>query len=194
TCAFQQMWLGTLRNPVHIWSNSIDFAQKYTQIMAATTLKCWERDWEIPPVVEPEKGDERFSSPGWQLNPLFDFLKQSYLLIATTMLKTASETEGLDVKQQNKIIFYLRQFLDAVSPTNALFTNPQVIQETIQTGGQNLVRGMQHFLRDIQAGRVKMTDTDAFAVGHNLAITPGQVIYRNKLIELIQYTPSTEKV
>jgi polyhydroxyalkanoate synthase len=194
THAFQQMWLDTLGNPVRVWSNSIDFAQKHTQIMATTILKCWESDWEISPVVEPEKGDKRFSAPDWQFNPLFDFLKQSYLLIATALLRAASEIEGLDVKQQHKLVFYLRQFLDAISPTNVLFTNPQVIHETIQSGGQNLVRGLEHLMRDIQAGQLKITDTDAFAPGRNLAITPGQVVYRNKLIELIQYAPSTEKV
>jgi polyhydroxyalkanoate synthase len=194
SCAFQLMWLDTLNNPVHVWSNSIKFAQKYIQILAVTTRKCWGEGREVPPVVEPEKGDKRFSAPDWQLNPLFDFLKQSYLLIATTLLKAASEREGLTVKQQRKLVFYLRQFLDAISPTNTLFTNPQVIHETIQSGGENLVRGMEHLIRDIKVGQVKMTDTDAFAPGHNLATTPGQVMYRNKLIELIQYTPSTEKV
>jgi polyhydroxyalkanoate synthase len=194
TCAFQLMWLDTLDNPVHTWFNSIDFAQKYLQILTGTALKCWGRDWEIPPVVEPEKGDKRFSAPDWQLNPLFDFLKQSYLLIATTLLKAASERERLTAKQQRKLVFYLRQFLDAISPTNALFTNPQVIHETLQSSGQNLVRGMEHLIRDIQAGQIKMTDTDAFALGHNLATTPGHVVYRNKLTELIQYAPSTERV
>ncbi|MBO0780819.1 MAG: class I poly(R)-hydroxyalkanoic acid synthase [Ktedonobacteraceae bacterium] len=193
TNAFRLMWFDALGNPVRAWSNSLDFARKYTQCIAVSTLKCWGKDWELPPIVEPEKGDKRFSAPDWQLNPLFDFLKQSYLLIATTLLKTASEMEGLDAKQQRKLIFYLRQFLDAISPTNMLFTNPQVIHETIQSRGQNLVRGMEHLIRDIQAGRLKMTDTDAFAPGRNLAMTPGQVIYRNKLVELIQYASSTEK-
>src|SRR5881628_2164795 len=91
-------------------------------------------------------------------------------------------------------MFYLRQFLDAISPTNVAFTNPQVIHETVQSGGQNLVKGMEHLLRDIEAGQMKMTDTEAFAPGRNLALTPGQVVYRNKLIELIQYAPTTEKV
>lgn len=192
--AFQGMWFDALDNPVHAWSNSLDFVQKYTQILTSTTLKCWGSDWGIPPVVEPAKDDKRFSAPDWQLHPLFDFLKQSYLLVATTLLQAASEREGLTVKQQRKLVFYVRQFLDAISPTNALFTNPQVLHETIQSGGQNLIRGMKHLIRDIQAGQVKMTDTDAFLPGRNLATTPGQVIYRNKLIELIQYAPSTEKV
>ncbi|HEY7419963.1 MAG TPA: hypothetical protein VH593_32595, partial [Ktedonobacteraceae bacterium] len=194
TSAFQLMWSDALGNPVRIWSNYGDFAQKYMQCMAASTLKFWGIDGEVPPIVEPEKGDKRFNAPDWQLNPLFDFIKQSYLLVASTLLKTASEIEGLDVKQQRKLIFYLRQFLDAISPTNMLFTNPQVLHETIQSCGQNLLRGMEHLTRDLQAGQLKITDTDAFAPGRNLAITPGQVIYQNKLIELIQYAPSTEKV
>jgi polyhydroxyalkanoate synthase subunit PhaC len=192
--AFQLMWFDTFGNVVRAWSNYNDFVQKYMQSMTASTLRLWGMDWNIPPVVEPEKGDKRFSAPDWQLNPVFDFIKQSYLLVASTLLKTASEIEGLEVHQHRKLIFYLRQFLDAISPTNQLFTNPQVIHETIRSGGQNLVRGMEHLVRDIQAGGVKMTDTDAFAPGRNLAITPGQVIYRNKLIELIQYAPVTKKV
>lgn len=192
--ALQAMWFDTLENPVHAWSNSLDFVQKYTQILVSTTFKYWGIEWEIPPVIEPEKDDKRFSAPEWQSNPLFSFLKQSYLLVATTLLKAASEKEGLTAKQKRKLVFYLRQFLDAISPTNALFTNPQVIYETYQSGGQNLIRGMEHLMRDIQAGQMKMTDTDAFLPGRNLATTPGQVIYRNKLIELIQYAPSTEKV
>ncbi len=194
TRAFQKLWLDAMSNPRRAWANYSDFVQQYTQLMAATALKFWGYGKDAKPVVEPEKGDKRFSAPDWQQNPVFDALKQSYLLAATTLLKTASEIQGLDEKQQRKLVFYLRQFLDAISPTNFAFTNPQVIHETIQSGGQNLVKGMEHLLRDINAGQIKMTDTEAFAPGRNLALTPGQVIYRNKLIELIQYAPTTDKV
>ena len=194
TRAFQQVWLDALNNPGRFWANYSNFVQEYTQLMTATALKFWGIEKEVEPVAAPEKGDKRFNTPDWQQNPIFDVLKQGYLLAATTLLKTASEIQGLDEKQQRKMTFYLRQFLDAISPTNYTFTNPQVIHETITTGGKNLVSGMEHLLRDIQAGQIKMTDTDAFEPGRNLALTPGQVVYRNKLIELIQYTPSTEKV
>ncbi|HEX6481938.1 MAG TPA: class I poly(R)-hydroxyalkanoic acid synthase [Ktedonobacteraceae bacterium] len=194
TRAFQQVWLDVLSNPGRFWANYSNFVQEYTQLMTATALKFWGIEKEVEPVAAPEKGDKRFNAPDWQQNPIFDVLKQGYLLAATTLLKTASEIQGLDEKQQRKMIFYLRQFLDAISPTNYTFTNPQVIHEAITTGGKNLVSGMEHLLRDIQAGQIKMTDTDAFEPGRNLALTPGQVVYRNKLIELIQYTPSTEKV
>ncbi len=194
TRAFQQIWLDALSNPARAWSNYSNFVQQYTQLMTSTTLKLWGLSQETEPIIAPEKGDKRFSAPDWQQNPIFDAIKQSYLLTATTLLKTTSQVEGLDEKQQHKLTFYLRQFLDAISPTNTLFTNPQVIHETIQSGGQNLVKGMDNLMRDIKNGQIKMTDTDAFEPGRNLALTPGQVIYQNKLIELIQYTPTTEKV
>src|SRR6266568_9587070 len=194
TRAFQQMWLDAIRNPVQAWANYSEFVQQYTQLMAATALKYWGQAQDAEPVIAPEKSDKRFSAPDWQQNAIFDALKQSYLLAATALLKTASEIQGLDEKQQRKLVFYLRQFLDAISPTNYAFTNPQVIHETIQTGGKNLVTGMEHLLRDLKAGQIKMTDTEAFRPGRNLALTPGQVIYRNKLIELIQYMPTTEQV
>lgn len=195
TRAFQQVWLDTLRHPERVWETYTNLALQYTQIMTDATLKYWGYDQQqSEPVVSPEKGDKRFSAPDWQLNPIFDTLKQSYLLVATTLLKSAAEIEGLDKKQQRKLTFYLRQFLDAISPTNFAFTNPQVIHETLQTGGRNLIDGMEHLLRDIQNGQIKMTDTEAFAPGRNLALTPGHVIYRNTLIELIQYTPTTETV
>ena len=194
TRAFQQIWFDAARHPDRAWATYSDFVQQSTQSMTTAALKFWGGDQDAKPVVEPEKGDKRFSAPDWQQNPIFDALKQSYLLTATTLLKTASEIEGLDEHQQRKLMFYLRQFLDAISPTNVLFTNPQVIHETITSGGQNLVKGTEYLLRDLQAGKIKMTDTTAFAPGRNLALTAGQVIYRNKLIELIQYAPTTEKV
>jgi polyhydroxyalkanoate synthase len=186
TRAFQQIWLDAAQNPGRAWSLYSDFVQQYTQIMASAALQFWGSKEDAKPVIEAEKGDKRFSDPTWQENPLFNVLKQSYLLAATTLLKSAAEVEGLDEHQQRKLIFYLRQFLDAISPSNVPFTNPQVIKETVESGGQNLVTGMEHLLRDIKNGQMKMTDTEAFAPGRNLALTPGQVIYRNKLIELIQ--------
>ncbi len=194
TRAFQQIWLDAARDPGRAWAAYGDFVQQYTQMMTSAALKFWGRGQDGEPVIAPEKGDKRFSTPDWQQNLVFDALKQSYLLAATTLLKSASEIQGMDEHQQRKLVFYLRQFLDAISPTNFAFTNPQVIHETIQSGGQNLVTGMEHLLRDMKAGNIKMTTSDAFAPGRNLALTPGQVVYRNTLIELIQYAPQTNKV
>lgn len=192
--ALQQIWLDAVKNPDRARATYSDFVQQYAQVMTAPGLTFQGRGKAAEPVITAEKGDKRFSAPDWEQNPIFDALKQIYLLTATTLLKSASEVEGLDEQQQHKLVFYVRQFLDAISPTNALFTNPQVLHEIVQSGGQNLASGMEHLVRDLNAGQMKMTDTDAFAPGRNLALTPGQVIYRNRLIELIQYTPTSEKV
>jgi polyhydroxyalkanoate synthase len=194
TQAFRQLWLDAFRHPARAWTAYSDFVQQYTQLMTANTLKFWGKTSDVGPVVEPEPGDKRFNAPDWQQNLAFDTLKQYYLLVATSFLKAAAQVEGVDEKLRRRLIFYLRQFLDAISPTNFLFTNPQVLHETLSSGGQNLITGMEHLLRDMKAGQIKIADTDAFAPGRNLALTPGQVVYRNKLIELIQYTPATEQV
>jgi polyhydroxyalkanoate synthase len=191
---FMKLWSDTLANSFQTWNNYAQFVQQYSELLRDETLHYWVGKTPAPHLVEPDKGDKRFSAPDWEQNPVFDALKQGYLLAATTMLKNASQLRGLDEKMQQRLTFYLRQFLDAISPSNFFFTNPQVIHETIQTAGQNLVAGTQHLLRDIQNGQIKLTDTDSFAPGQNLAITPGQVIYRNRMIELIQYKPTTETV
>ena len=191
---FQRVWLDALRNPTRLWGLYSNFALQYSQVMTSSTLAFWGLSKERKPIIEPEAGDKRFSAPDWQQNPVFDALKQSYLLTATTWLKAVEGIEGLDVKQKHKLTFLLRQFLDAISPTNFGFTNPQVIHETITSGGQNLVKGMEHLLRDLKEGEIQITDTKAFQVGRDLAITPGQVVYRNQLIELIQYSPTTKQV
>jgi poly[(R)-3-hydroxyalkanoate] polymerase subunit PhaC len=191
---FQGVWLDALTNPTRLVGLYSDFMLRSMQLLANSTLKLWGLGRESKPVIEPEDGDKRFSFPDWQQNPVFDALKQYYLLTATTLLKAAEGNEKLDKKQRRRLIFLLRQFIDAISPTNFAFTNPEVIHETFATGGQNLVKGMQHLLRDIQEGEIQITDTKAFQVGKDLAITPGQVVYRNQLIELIQYTPTTPQV
>ena len=192
--AFQQLWLDAVRHPDRAWAGYTEFVQQYTQLMTSSALKVSGAQPEAAPVAAPEKGDRRFSGPDWQRNAVFDALKQSYLLAATSLLKTAAEVEGLDQQQQRRLQFYLRQFLDAISPSNFTFTNPQVVHEAIESGGQSLTKGIQNLLRDVQAGQVTMTDTDAFEPGRNLALTPGQVVLRNELVELIQYAPTTEQV
>lgn len=190
----QLMWLDAFRHPLRLWTLSNNFVQQYTRVMTNSALALWGLREERKPVIEPEARDKRFNAPDWQQNPAFDALKQSYLLMATTWLKAVEGIEGLDERERRRLTFFLRLYLDAISPTNFAFTNPQVIHETIATGGQNLVKGMQHLLRDIMEGEIKITDTSAFQVGKDLAITPGQVVYRNQLIELIQYSPTTPQV
>jgi polyhydroxyalkanoate synthase subunit PhaC len=196
TRAMQQTWLNALRHPDRAWAAYTDMLTQSTQLWANAAMQMWgvQGGENRPPLAAPEPGDRRFSAPDWQRNAAFDALKQSYLLSATTLLKAAANVEGLDPAQQRKLTFYLRQFLDAISPTNSLFTNPQVIHATIESGGQNLVNGTRNLMRDLAAGEIKMTDTDAFAPGRNLALTPGNVVMRNKLVELIQYASASATV
>src|SRR5919199_4031215 len=191
--ALTQVWQDALRNPTRGWEHYVEFLNQSTRLWTNAALKFWGAQ-PTEAIAQPEPGDRRFSAPDWQRNAAFDAIKQGYLLSATSLLKAAADVQGLDRSQQRKLQFYLRQFLDAISPTNFLFTNPQVIHETVESGGQNLVKGMQNLARDIQSGQIKMTDTEAFAPGRNLALTPGQVVYRNELIELIQYAPGTDTV
>ncbi|MCW5620166.1 MAG: class I poly(R)-hydroxyalkanoic acid synthase [Burkholderiales bacterium] len=149
------------------------------------------------PVVD-AKADNRFKNEAWQNNFLFDYIKQSYLLASQNIQRTVSEVEGLDPQTARKVRFFTRQFVDALAPTNFVFTNPEVLKATVDSGGRNLIDGLQHLLGDLERGggqlAISMTDYSAFRLGENVATAPGKVVYQNDLMQLIQYTPSTETV
>src|SRR5215207_7676512 len=142
--------------------------------------------------------DPRFQHPAWSENPYFDFLKQSYLITSHWADTLVNGVEDLDPHTRNKARFYTTQIVNAIAPTNWVFTNPELLHETFASDGENLVRGMQLLAEDIErgSGRLKIRQTDAtkFEVGKNLAITPGKVIYQNAVMQLIQYEPTTEQV
>ncbi len=152
---------------------------------------------EVAPVVAPAQGDKRFRHQDWEENQLFDFIKQSYLLTANWLQRTASNTANGDTKSQQRIDFYAKQFADAIAPTNFVLTNPEVLRETLSSNGQNLVRGLKNLLDDLERGKGRLSirqTADTFEVGKNIALTPGKVVFRNALIELIQYAPQTKMV
>ncbi len=138
--------------------------------------------------------DKRFAGEAWAETPAFDFLRQSYLLAANYTLEGARGLEGLDEKEKAKAQFLVRQYVDAMSPSNFALTNPEVLKKTTETGGANLMKGLEHLLEDLKSGRMRMTDENAFEVGRNVAITPGKVVCQNRLFQLIQYAPTTETV
>jgi polyhydroxyalkanoate synthase len=138
--------------------------------------------------------DKRFAGEAWSATPAFDFLRQSYLLASDYTLQATAGIEGLDDREKAKAQFLTKQFVDAISPSNFLATNPEVLKKTIETGGSNLLKGLEHLLSDLETGRMKMTDESAFEVGRNVAITPGKVIFENRLFQLIQYNPTSETV
>ena len=152
----------------------------------------------VEPVAEPEPSDNRFKDPEWSSNPFFDFWKQAYLVTSNWAEDILNQTDGLDDPSRHKAEFYLRQISSAFSPSNFPLTNPEVVRETFATNAGNLVRGMSHLVRDMEKSgdllKISQTDTEAFEVGKNLATTPGKVIFQNDIFQLIQYTPTTDKV
>jgi polyhydroxyalkanoate synthase len=153
---------------------------------------------EGPPVVAPAPNDKRFADPEWTSNQFFDFLKQAYLLSARWADGMVADAAGLDPHTKQKAGFYVRQIANALSPSNFVLTNPELLRETLLSNADNLVRGMRMLAEDIEAGggdlRIRQSDASMFAVGRNLATTPGKVIFQNELMQLLQYAPSTATV
>ena len=150
------------------------------------------------PVVAPEAGDKRFADPEWSSNQFYDFLKQAYLLSTRWARQLVADAADLDPHTRLKAEFYVRQITNAVSPSNFVLTNPELLRETVLSNADNLVRGMRMLAEDIETGRgdlkIRQSDASMFAVGRNLATTPGKVIFQNELMQLIQYAPSTPMV
>ena len=147
------------------------------------------------PVDSPAaRKDRRFADPAWTQHPFYDLIRQSYLLVSDYMLGLADSVDGVDPKQKAKLRFATNSMVDALSPSNFPFTNPQVMQKTMETGGENLVKGLQHMLADLEKGQLTHTDGTQFELGRNIAATPGKVIHETPLYQLIHYAPSTDTV
>jgi polyhydroxyalkanoate synthase len=158
------------------------------------SLTLWQRF--LDPAKAPEPApitDKRFKAPQWR-EPVFDLIRQSYELIGDHMLRGVDAVDGLDPKQKEQLRFATKGFVDAMSPTNFALTNPQVIEKTIETRGENLLKGLQNMMADLGRGQLTHTPEGAFELGRNLAMTPGKVVKRTPLYELIQYAPTTETV
>jgi polyhydroxyalkanoate synthase len=194
--AFLEMTARLIASPGHIVEAQIGFWRDYMSLWQNTTRRILGVETE--PVIDAPSTDRRFKDDAWRENEIFDFIKQSYLLSARYVQDVVKQVDGLDPKTAQKVDFYSRQFVDAMSPSNFLLTNPEVLRKTAETGGENLLKGLNNLLSDLEQGkgrlRIKMTDMDAFTLGENIGVSPGKVVYQNDLMQLIQYTPSTEKV
>ncbi|HEV7267052.1 MAG TPA: class I poly(R)-hydroxyalkanoic acid synthase [Falsiroseomonas sp.] len=194
--AFMEMTARLMANPARLMQAQIGFWQDYLTLWQNTARRMMGEP--VPPVIEEGKADRRFKDDAWRENEVFDFIRQSYLLSARFFTNVVQTTEGLDQKTAQKVDFYTRQFVDAMSPSNFLMTNPEVLRRTAETGGENLLKGLSNLLADLERGkgqlRIRMTDETKFKVGENIAVTPGKVVFRNDLMELIQYAPVTQTV
>ncbi len=148
----------------------------------------------VPPSSEAERKDRRFAAPEWRENPIFDTIRQTYLRVSDQLLGTVDNIEGIDADMREKLRFSTRSFVDAMSPSNFALTNPQVLKRTLETRGENLLKGLANMLKDIAAGQLTQTKPGVFEVGRNLATTPGKVVKQTPLYQLIQYTPTTDEV
>ena len=194
--AFMDLSAQMLANPWKLAETQMKMFWDYVSLWQSSALKMLGHAPE--PVAAPAKGDNRFRDEQWENHFLFDYFKQSYLIAARHIHDAVCCVEGLPEEVQKKVNFFTRQYIDALAPSNFVLTNPQVLRETVNSGGQNLIRGLNNLLEDIDRGngqlRIKMTDYDAFKVGANVATTPGKVVFQTDLMQLIQYQPLTKDV
>ena len=194
--SFQDLMAKMMADPAKVMESQMKLWQDYTRLWQANLERMMGRESE--PIIEPAAGDRRFKDEEWSSNPVFDYIKQSYLLASRYLHECVRETEGLDRHSAEKLDFYTRQYIDAVAPTNFALSNPEVLKRTVETGGENLLTGLSNLLGDLERGkgklRVKMTDLERFKLGENVAVTPGKVVFQNELMQLLQYAPSTETV
>lgn len=184
--AFLEMTTKMMSDPARLMKAQMTLWQDYLTLWQRTTQRLLGQ--EAAPVIAPAKDDRRFKDSAWDENTLFDYIKQSYLLSARWLQATVQDVQGLDEHTAKKVDFYTRQFVDAMAPSNFVMTNPEVLRATVESGGENLIKGLEHLLKDLERGkgelRISMTDYDAFQVGKNIAQTPGKVVYQNDLIQL----------
>ncbi len=194
--AFLEMTTRLMANPARMMQAQIGFWQDYMTLWQNTARRMMGQPAEQ--VIAAPSSDRRFKDDAWRDNEVFDFIRQSYLLSARYVQDVVTHVDGLDPKTAQKVDFYARQFIDAMSPSNFLLTNPEVLRKTAETGGENLLKGLNNLLTDLERGKgrlhIKMTDTEAFRVGENIGVSAGKVVYQNDLMQLIQYSPSTEQV
>ena len=205
--SLQTLWTREMSDPVR----AMQVATDYNVRLFDTTMKVWSdsaaRFWGLPQQEVEEKGkpnkrvadsakpDKRFVDPAWESNPYYQTLKQTYLLASEYLLRENEEIDGQDTEEeQRRLKFHLKQFVDAVAPANFLLTNPAALKRIMETGGMSVVDGTRNLLADLEEGRLSMVDATAFELGKNIAMTQGKVVYRNKIIELIQYAPQTKQV
>ncbi len=198
--AFMDMTARLMAHPAGLVQAQIGFWQDYLTLWQRTTRRLWGLDGL--PATETDAKDPRLCDPAgrdpaWK-EGVFDFIKQSYLLSARYVQDVVGHVDGLSPRTAQRVDFYARQFVEAMSPSNFLLTNPEILRRTVETGGDNLLRGLNNLLTDLERGRgrltIRLSELDAFRLGETVGITPGRVVLQNELLQLIQYSPSTARV
>ena len=179
-----------------VLESQIQFWRDWAGLWEATARRMLGGE-EVAPVIAPASGDRRFRDAQWHDNEIFDFIKQSYLLAANSLQGMVANLNGIPDGERRRVEFYTRQFADAFAPTNFPLTNPEVMRATLASNGENLVKGLGNLIADIERGRGELAirqSADGFVIGENIATAPGKVVFRNRLIELLQFSPTTAEV
>ncbi len=196
TQAVQGYWQTWMQNPARViehqfayWQDTMKHLVEAQQALASGQLKAPD---------DPGPKDKRFSNPLWDTHPYFNFIKQQYLINSRALEQAVADIEDMEPKEKRRLTYFARQIVDMMAPTNFMSTNPDVLQKAIETEGASLVKGLENLISDLEANNgelvVKLADEEAFKIGENIATAEGEVVYRNRLMEIIQYTPTTEKV
>lgn len=184
------------QNPDKFFEIQAEYAQDWMNLWQDSMRRFMGES--VAPIIEPDSSDRRFKAPEWQESAVFNFIKQSYLLASKQLESVVYKVDGLSDNQREKLAFQTKLFTNALSPTNFLMTNPEVLNETMRTGGENLVKGFENLIRDLERGQgelnIRTTNHEAFELGRNIAVTPGQIVFENDLMQLIQYAPQTDEV
>ncbi len=187
---------GMLQNPSRVLEHQVAYWGKTMKHYVEAQQALAKGDFKAPEDAGPK--DRRFANPLWETHPGFNYLKQQYQLNAEAVQTAVGDMEGIDEAEKSRVAYFTRQIVDMLSPTNFLGTNPDALEKALETDGASLVKGLENLVADIEANDgemlVTLADRDAFHLGQNIAATPGAVVFRNRMFELIQYTPSTETV
>ncbi|HKL55553.1 MAG TPA: class I poly(R)-hydroxyalkanoic acid synthase [Roseovarius sp.] len=195
-------WSEMLENPGKLYERQLEYwgesVRHFVEAQKHLVQGYAPEPGTLTDVDDSLKGDKRFANPLWETNPYFHFVKQQYALNARAIRDAVQEVDDLDPVEKRRLEYFSRQIIDMMSPTNFLGTNPDALEKAVETEGESLVRGLENLVADLEANHgemlVRLADESAFELGRNIATTPGEVVYRNRMMELIQYAPATEQV
>ncbi|MEL7013625.1 MAG: class I poly(R)-hydroxyalkanoic acid synthase, partial [Pseudomonadota bacterium] len=193
-------WKEMFENPGRVYEQQLEFWGKSVRhfMEAQQALATGRAPLPEDEGQDPLEGDKRFANPLWDTHPYFHYIKQQYALNKQAVEQAVADIDGMEPKEKRRLEYFSRQIIDMMSPTNFLGTNPDALEKAVETEGESLVRGLENLVADLEANKgemvVRLADENAFVLGENIATTPGEVVYRNRMMELIQYAPATDEV